>query len=125
MSEERASDLKAQSLRVATYGRHIFMCAGPECCSEAVGGKVWDHLKARLKERGLAAPGGTGQIFRTRAHCLRICCEGPIAVVYPEGIWYRFVDQNAVDRIIDEHLIQGRPVEDYILGRNSVIGRTL
>jgi (2Fe-2S) ferredoxin len=97
------------------YQRHIFLCIGPDCCASEDGLKTWEFLKKRLKELGPQA-----RAYRSKAACLRICTHGPIAVVYPEGVWYQGVSPEVCARIVDEHLVGGVPVEEFVFARNPL-----
>jgi hypothetical protein len=99
MSEKRKlpAETAAREMGVGQFTRHLLICGGPDCIDPVVGEQTWDYVKRRLKQLKLSGP--TGPCFRTKCHCLRICNEGPIAVVYPEGTWYRNVTpENAEHR---------------------------
>ena len=108
----------ATRLGIGRLERHLLICLGPDCVDPVAGERVWEHLKKRLKELNLAGPEGT--CYRTKCHCLRVCADGPICVVYPEGAWYRRVTVENAERIIREHLIDGRVVEDLCFARNPL-----
>jgi (2Fe-2S) ferredoxin len=124
----RAADLAAK-LGIGRASRHVLLCADqtkPKCAPREVTTRVWVYLKRRIRELGLEGTvtassehGGAGPacVLRTKADCLRVCADGPICVVYPEGVWYRAVDEAVLERILQEHVLGGRVVEEHVIAR--------
>jgi (2Fe-2S) ferredoxin len=114
-----------QSLGINQIQRHIFLCADqtkPLCCSKEASLEAWEYLKRRLKELKLDQPTDTQPtcIFRTKANCLRVCTDGPIMLVYPDGVWYRNATPEVIERILQEHIISNKVVEEYAIVINPL-----
>ena len=133
MNPAERLDNISDALSIRRAQRHIFLCAdqtNPKCAPREETGELWRHLKRRLKELDVTSapptwqgkldvaatpvPSGKGSVLRSKVDCLRICEQGCVAVVYPEGTWYAGLDIPKLDRIIDEHLIGGVPVDEYV-----------
>jgi (2Fe-2S) ferredoxin len=104
----------ARKLGIGRYQRHVFLCTGPSCCTPETGLAAWEALKKGIKENDLS------MCQRSKVGCLRICCHGPTAVVYPEGTWYHGMTAERIPRFVQEHLVEGRPVQEWIFAENPL-----
>lgn len=111
----------ADKLGIGSYRRHVFLCTGPSCCAPEAGLAAWEALKKGLKDAGLGT--GPNACYRTKVGCLRICCQGPTMVVYPEGTWYHGMTAERVPQFVQQHLIEGQPVQEWIFAENPLPDR--
>lgn len=110
----------AAKLGIGAYRRHVLLCVGEACCSPAAGAAAWDVLKRELKDRNLSLTAGPNACYRTKVGCLRVCRDGPIAVVYPEGTWYAGLTADRIPLFVQRHLIDGEPVAEWVFADNPL-----
>jgi (2Fe-2S) ferredoxin len=107
---------------IGLYHRHVFLCTGPNCCTPEEGLAAWNVLKQEIKDHNLGQ--GERACYRTKVGCLRICCHGPTMVVYPEGTWYHGMSAERIPRLVQEHLIEGKPIQEWIFAHNPLSDAT-
>lgn len=108
----------AGKLGIGSYKRHVLLCTGPTCCTPDEGMAAWEALKGAIKEHNLGV--GENACYRTKVGCLRICCNGPTVVVYPEGTWYHGLTAEKIPEFVQKHLVEGKPVEEWVFARNPI-----
>jgi (2Fe-2S) ferredoxin len=108
----------SEKLGIGSYHKHVFLCTGPNCCTPETGLAAWEELKKQLKERGLLS--GPNACYRTKVGCLRICTHGPTMLVYPEGTWYHGMTPERIPLFVQQHLVEGKPVSDWVFAENPI-----
>ena len=113
-------EVLVEKLGIGQYHKHVFLCTGPNCCTPEDGAAAWEVLKKELKDRNLSLATSSNACFRTRAGCLRVCAHGPVAVVYPEGTWYRGMTADRIPLFVTQHLEQNQPVKEWVFAENPL-----
>lgn len=122
MSEPKEQlHMVAGKLGIGGYHRHVFLCTGPNCCTPEQGQAAWEVLKQQIKDRNLGT--GPNACYRTKVGCLRICCQGPTMVVYPEGTWYHGMTAERIPQFVQQHLVEGRAVEEWVFANNPLANK--
>jgi (2Fe-2S) ferredoxin len=116
--KEEQLQTAVHKLGIGSYRRHVLLCTGPNCCTPEVGLAAWEALKGGIREHNLGA--GENACYRTKVGCLRICCHGPTMLVYPEGTWYSGMTADRIPAFVQQHLVEGRPVEEWVFARNPI-----
>lgn len=110
----------ARKLGIGEYHRHVFLCTGDKCCTPDEGNAAWEALKKELKDKNLSLSTGPNACYRTKVGCLRLCQGGPIAVVYPEGVWYGGLTADRIPLFVQQHLIEGQPIAEWTFAENPL-----
>lgn len=115
--EEQLQGIAAK-LGIGSYRRHVLLCTGPNCCTPEEGLAAWEALKGAIKEEGLGT--GPNACYRTKVGCLRICCNGPTMVVYPEGTWYHGMTADRIPGFVRQHLVGGQAIREWVFADNPL-----
>lgn len=110
----------AKKLFIEQSQRHVFLCIGESCCSKADGEAAWEALKKELKDRNLSLSDSEASCYRTKVGCLRVCSDGPILVVYPEGHWYAEMTADKIPEFVDKQIVHGEAIPAWIFASNSL-----